>query len=319
MTIDTNVDPTSVITSHTYQYTNPFTGTSGTYAQPIYTNRLYTNTGTVATGFSILGSWYNSMVVTVRKPFSRGVEFLGNYTWAKALDNGQTYGGNGTFNGTDAPLIPFQESGRQGINDEYSRSDLDIRGRLNLALVAKTQFPIANKFAAYAANGWQLSSGYTAQSGEPVTATINGTLTYLTGGNLGNLTTDAGVSNAAFTSGPSARVPDFIARRNAFKGPGVHNVDARISRQFPIFGERYHFEVAAEAFNVANHRNILSVNTALVAYTAPGSGSCPAATTGNVGCLGALSASTAPFLSPSSTSNTIYGERQVQLLGRFIF
>jgi hypothetical protein len=327
--IDTNVDPASVTTAHTYQYANPALGTSAAYAQTIYTNRLYTNTGTVATGFSIVDSWYNSMAVSVNKPFSHGIEFLGNYTWAKALDSGQTYGGNGTFNGTDAPLNPVRLSGRQGINDEYARSDLDIRGRLNLVLVAKTQFPIDNKIMAYAANGWQLSSGYTAQSGEPVTATISGSITYLTGGNLGNLTTDAGVSNAAFTSGPSARVPDFVAGRNGFKGPGVHDVDARVSREFPIFGERYHFEIAAEAFNVVNHRNILSVATAKVAYSAPGAtytpiaggatAVCPAATTGNVGCLGALSSSTAPFLSPTSTSNNIYGERQLQLIGRFIF
>ncbi len=335
--IDTNVDPASVTTAHTYLYSNPATGTSSAQAQAIYTNRLQATSGTVATGFSILDSWYNSMVVQLRKPLSHGIELLSNYTWAKALDNGQTYGTNGTFNGTDAPLNPFRLSGRNGINDEYSRSDLDVRSRLNLSIVATTKLPVANKFAAYAVNGWQLSSGYTAQSGEPITATISGSITYLTGGNLAiggptsstALTTDAGVSNAAFTSGPSARVPDFIAGRNAFKGPGIHNVDARVSRQFPIFGDRYHFEVAAEAFNVANHRNILSVSTAKVAYTAPGgtytpfaggaTAVCPAATTGNVGCLGALSASSAQFMAPTSTSGTIYGERQVQLLGRFIF
>ena len=325
--IDTNVDPNSVTTAHTYQYSNQFTGTTGAFNQAIYTNRLYTTTGTVATGFSILDSWYNSLVVTVHKPMSHGIEVLANYTWAKALDNGQTYGGNGTFNGTDAPLIPFRESGRQGINDEYARSDLDIRGRLVATIVGKSNLPIANKYAAYVTNGWLLAGTLTAQDGEPITATINGSISYLTGGNLGNLTSDAGVSNAAFTSGPSARVPDFIAGRNAFKGPGVHNVDARLSREFPVF-QRYHFEVAAEAFNIANHRNILSVNTALVAYSAPGAtytpflggatAVCPAST-GNVGCLGALSASTAPFLSPASTSNIIYGARQLQLLGRFIF
>ena len=325
--VDSNVDPNSVTTGHTYQYTNPQTGAVGLYTQPIYTNRLYTTTGTVATGYSILDSWYNSMVVTVRKPLSHGVEVLANYTWAKALDSGQTYGGNGTFNGTDAPLIPFQLAGRQGINAEYARSDLDIRNRTIVTVLGRSQLPISNKIAAYAVNGWQLSGTYTAQDGEPVTATISGGLTYLTGGNLGNLTTDSGVSNAAFTSGPSARVPNFIAARNGFKGPGVHNLDARVSRTFPVFGDRFKFEVAAEAFNLANHRNILSVNTALVAYTAPTTAlaptSCQAAVTGNatsnVGCLGPLSASTAPFMSPASTSNTIYGSRQVQLLGRLIF
>ncbi len=321
--VDSNVDPNSVTTGHTYQYTNPQTGAVALYTQPIYTNRLYTTTGTVATGYSVLDSWYNSMVITVRKPLSHGVEILANYTWAKALDSGQTYGGNGTFNGTDAPLIPFQLPGRQGINAEYARSDLDIRNRTIVTVLGRSEFPIANKMLAYAANGWQLSGTVTAQDGEPVTATINGAITYLTGGNLGNLTTDAGVSNAAFTSGPSARVPNFIAGRNAFKGPGVHNIDSRVSRMFPVFGDRYKVEVAAEAFNVVNHRNILSVNTALVAYTAPGGTGCPAAVAGNptsnVGCLGPLSASTAPFMSPSSTSSTIYGARQVQLIGRFIF
>ena len=314
--IDTNVDPNSVTNTHSYAYTNPATGATSNITQPIYTNRLYTTTGTVATGFSILDSWYNSLVVTVRKPLSHGLELLANYTWAKALDNGQTYGGNGTFNGTDAPLIPFREAGRQGINDEYARSDLDIRNRTIVTLIGKSHLPIANRYAAYATNGWQLSGTYTAQDGEPVTATISGSISYLTGGALGNLTTDAGVSNAAFTSGPGARVPDFIAGRNAFKGPGVHNLDARVSRDFPIFSERYHFEVAAEAFNVANHRNILSVNTALVAYTAP---TAAQIAQGVVGSLGPLPASAAPFMSPASTSNIIYGSRQLQLLGRFIF
>jgi hypothetical protein len=328
--IDTNVDPNSVTTAHSYLYANSALGTASAFTQPIYTNRLYTSTGPVATGFSILDSWYNSMVVTVRKPMAHGIEVIGNYTWAKALDNGQTYGGNGTFNGTDAPLIPFRLAGRSGINDEYSRSDLDIRGRLNISVVGKSQFPIQNKALAYAANGWLLSTGYTAQDGEPITATISGSITYLTSTStaLGNLTSDLGVSNALFTSGPGGRVPDFIAGRNAFKGPGVHNVDARVSRQFPI-KEKYNIEFAAEAFNVANHRNILGVSTALVAYSAPGatyfqttggaSATCPAAATGNVGCLGALPTTAVPFGTPTTTSGQIYGERQVQLLGRFIF
>ncbi len=318
--VDTNVDPASVVNNRTYQYTNPATKAVSSFSVPIYTNRLYTNTGTVATGFSDVNSWYNSFVVSVHKPMSHGVEVLANYTWAKALDGGQTYGGNGTFNGTDAPLIPFALGHRQGRSAEYARSDLDIRGRFVGTVVGKSQFTIANKFAAYAANGWLLSGTLTAQTGEPVTATISGSNTFLTSSKtaLGNLTSDSGVTNAVFTSGPGARVPDYIAGRNSFKGPGVHNVDARLSRQFPIVHERYHFELAAELFNAANHRNILAVNTALVAYSAPGTTGCPANST-NVGCLGPLSASTAQFATPSSTSNIIYGPRQLQLLGRFIF
>ena len=325
--IDSNVDPASVLNNRFYVVNSPTNGVVGTFLQPTYVNKRDATVGAVATGFSAVNSWYHSMVVTVRKPMAHNVELLANYTWAHAMDGGQTYGGNGTFNGTDAPLNPIFSGGRTGVGDEYARSDLDIRSRVVVTLVGKSAFNIGNKFTKYATNGWLLGGTYTAQSGEPVTATVSGSYTSISGGALGTpgiaITTDAGPSNASFTSGPGARVPDFIARRNAFKGPGVHNLDARLSRTFPIFKDRYSFEFAAEAFNLANHRNILAVNTPLVAYTAAGTtGACAfgsAAAGGCNGTLGPLSSSTAPFMSPSSTSNIIYGPRQLQLLGRFIF
>jgi len=326
--IDTNVDPTSATTAHTYQYTNPATGTVSNVNQLIYTNKLYTNQTYLLTGFSAIDSWYNSLVATVKTPMTHGVQLLANYTWAKAMDGGQTYGSNATFGGTDAPLNPVFLPGRNGINDEYARSDLDVRGRFVGTIVAKSQFSIPNKYVGYAVNGWLLGGTLTAQTGEPVTATISGSITAINGGQLGTLNStgyDSGVTNAVYTSGPAARVPDWIAGRNAFKGPGIHNVDARISRSFPFWHEKS-FEVAAEAFNVANHRNILSVNNQLVAYTAPGSTqnngtTCPstAVNAATVGCLGPLSASAAAFGSPASTSGVIYGARQVQLVGRFTF
>jgi hypothetical protein len=322
--VDTNIDPTSVTSAYTYRYTNITNGTVTNYNQPIYTNKAFANSGEIFTGFSDVNSWYHSMVVTVKKPMSHGVEVIANYTWAHAMDGGQTYGGNATFGGTDAPLIPFALGHRQGRSAEYARSDLDVRGRFVGTLVAKSQFSIPNKFVGYAVNGWLLSGTLTAQSGEPVTGTVNGTIT--TTSNLGTpgLTLndgDGGVTNAVETSGPGARVPNFIAGRNAFRGPGIHNTDARLSRSFPIMHDRYSFELAAEAFNVLNQRNILTVNTALVSFVAPGSGTCPTAVAnpGSVGCLGPLAAGVAPFMSPLSTTGIIYGPRQLQLVGRFTF
>ena len=313
--VDTNIDPASAVT-RTYQYTDPKTGLVSTAALPVYTNRLYTSTAGVATGFSDVNSWYHSLVFTVRKPMAHGIEVLANYTWSKAMDGGQTYGSNGTFNGTDAPLIPFALGHRQGRAAEYALSDLNIKGRFVGTVVMKSQFGIGNHFAAYAVNGWLLSGTVTAQTGPPVTATYSGSLTAVNG--IGNLTTDAGPNNASFTSGPAARVPDFIARRNAFEGPGIHNTDARLSRSFPIVHERYNLELAAEVFNVANHRNILGVNTPLVSYSAPGSSaSCPA--TATAGCFGPLATTTNPFLSESSTTSTIYTPRQLQLVAKFNF
>ena len=310
--VDTNVDPNSAVT-RVFQYTNS-AGAVSTASQQVYTNRLYTSTAGVATGFSDVNSLYNSLAITVKRPMNHGYEVLANYTWSKALDGGQTYGGNGTFNGTDAPIIPFALGHRQGRGAEYALSDLNIKGRFTGTLVLKSQLPIQNKFVAYAANGWLLATTVTAQTGPPVTATYSGTLTSINA--LGNLTTDAGVANASFTSGPGGRVPDFIAHRNSFQGPGIHNTDARISRSFAVH-EGYNLELAAEVFNVANHRNILGVSTAIAAYTAAGTGTCPASATAD--CFGPLAASATPFLGETSTTGTIYTPRQLQLVAKFNF
>ena len=323
--VDTNVDPTSVRNDLTYKYTNA-SGAVSSFSVPVYTNKLYGSTGTVATGFSDVNSWYHSFVASVRKPLSNGVEVLANYTWAHSMDDGQASGTNGTFNGTDAPLIPFALGPRQGRAAEYARSDLDMRGRFVGTLLGKTHLPIANRYAAFAANGWELSGTYTAQTGLPVTGFVSGTITGLTSGvyatDSTRKLTDGGVTNAVFTSGTATRVPNQIAGRNAFKGPGIHNLDARVSREFPIPYRGLRFEIAAEAFNLVNHRNILSVNNSYATYTQSvnGSASCPTTSTvatsnTAIGCFTPFAA----FGTPLTTSNVLYGERQIQLLGKLYF
>jgi Carboxypeptidase regulatory-like domain/TonB dependent receptor len=307
--VDTNVDPVNGVISNRPYYSSSASGITPIVV-PIYTKRLSTATGSILTGESDVNSWYNSMAVSVRKPLSYGVEVLANYTWAKTMDGGQSGAPNGTFNGTDAPLIPFAEGHRQGRGAEYSRSDIDQRGRFVGSIVATSKLPIANRYAAYAANGWQLSGSYTAQTGFPVTGFVNGTISSALGGG------DGGVTGAVLTSGTGTRVPDQIARRNAFTGPGVHNFDSRVSRSFPVH-EGMAIEVAAEAFNLLNHRNILSVNNSLVNYTAASTSTSPTSCNfpGSSGCF----APNPSFGTPTSTSNILYGPRQIQLLGRFVF
>ncbi len=305
--VDTNVDPTSAVNR---TYTASLPGGQTNFSFPFYTARLYNTSTSVLTGFSDVNSWYNSAVFSVRKPFSNGIEVLANYTWAHTTDAGQSGAPNGTFNGTDSPIIPFAEGHRQGRGAEYARSDIDQRGRFVGTLLGVSKFPIGNKFAAYAANGWELSGTVTAQTGFPVTGFINGSIS-------SPLSGDGGISGAQVTSGTGYRVPDVIAPRNGYKGPGVHNTDMRISRQFPFLHEGMRLEIAAEAFNIANHRNILAVNTSAYSYTAPSTAAgttCPASQFSG-GCFTPYS----QFYTPTSTSSTIYGPRQLQLLGRLYF
>ncbi len=304
--VDTNVNP-AVVTNRSYLLTTP--GVTSSFSFPYYSQRLYGGTSSVLTGFSDVNSWYNSGVFSVRKPFANGLEILANYTWARTMDDGQSGAPNGTFNGTDSPIIPFALGHRQGRAAEYARSDIDQRGRFVGTLLYVTKLPIENKYAAYAANGWELATTVTAQTGFPVTGFINGSIS-------SPLSGDGGISGAQVTSGTSYRVPDVIAPRNSFKGPGVHNTDMRVSRQFPFFREGMKLEIAAEAFNLANHRNILAVNTSAYSYTAPSTSgtACPASLYSG-GCFTPY----ALFYTPTSTSSTIYGPRQLQLLGKLYF
>jgi len=318
--VDTNIDPTSAITNKPYVLlTNGANGPATNINLPIYTARLTPSTGAILAGFSDVNSWYHSLAVTIRKPMSHGVEVLANYTWAKAMDGGQISGVNGTFNGTDTPIDPVARGRRSGRSAEYALSDLNVKGRFVGSVLAQSKLPIGNRYEAYAVNGWQISGTFTAQTGLPLTAYLNNspTIPFTNSSVLdGGLT---GAELSLFNSGTPGRVPTQIAGRNSFKGPGIHNLDARVSRIFPLSHEGVSFELAAEAFNIVNHRNILAVNTAAYTFVAPGQSgqgvTCSYST--SAGCIVPYTAT--PFASPSSTSSVIYGPRQLQLLGRINF
>ena len=86
--------------------------TAQTYTVPFYTSRIDTGTGIIQVGYSDVNSWYNSMVLTVRRPMRHGLEFTANYTLSKAMDGGQISGTNGTFAGSDNPVDPHNRSSR---------------------------------------------------------------------------------------------------------------------------------------------------------------------------------------------------------------
>ena len=233
------------------------------------------------------------------------------------MDGGQVSGVNGTFNGTDVPLDPFARGKRLGRSAEYAKSDLDERGRFVGSIVTHPSVDsfVGNKFARYALDGFNVSGTLTAQNGQPLTGFLaSGPASTIGDGGL------TGAELSLFNSGTNGRVPDAIARRNAFTGPGIHNVDARVGRTFTLH-ENIKLEFFAEAFNLANHKNILGVSTNLYTFVNPGAayngGTCPA--TGNNGCIVPLAAGATAFAAQTSTSSVLYGPRQLQLVGKLYF
>ena len=317
----TNTAPTSSVTV-------PFT--------PVNTLRPSLYDGSILAAFSGINSWYHSGVATIRKPFNHGLEVLANYTWAKALDMSQQTGGpsvqnsgGGTFNGTNVILDPFNLKGiyGNGINmtREYGRSDLDIRGRFVASAVYTPTFHTSlSKPIDYTINGWEVSGTYTATSGTPLTSLLSSTLP---SGNYAGL--DGGATGMAVGETGSAgagRVP-FLPRNNTVYA-GVHNLDARVGRSFPI-RDQIKFDFFAEAFNVANRKEELGVVATAYQYVLPGATApalpnsllapavCPA--TNTVPCIAPFQSATAPFGSANSTSGVLFGPRQLQFAAKLTF
>jgi hypothetical protein len=263
--------------------------------------------------------------MSFKKNFDHGLEVLINETWSKVMDDSQVSGVNGTFNGTNVILDPFNISGKYGngvnMTGEYARSDIDVRtrfvGTVVYTPIVHTKLPKmfvkSTRYVNYAANGWQVSTTYTAQSGTPLTpqlyANPTGAYAGLDGGPTG-LTDN--LSN--FPTSAYGRVP-FVGRNSSVYS-GIHNVDARVGRSFPIHKD-INFNIFAEAFNVANHREIQAVATTAYQFNNPGTAPCPA--TATAPCIVPYTATTTPFGTPTTTTGSLYGSRQLQFGAKLNF
>jgi hypothetical protein len=292
--VDANLAPST--STKTYDILNASGATAQTYTASFYTNRIDTNTGQIFVGYSDVNSWYNSMVISFRHPMRHGFEFTVNYTLSKAFDGAQVAGSGGTFNGSDIPVDPYNRKA------EYALSDLDQRHRFVANAVWMPSFKgLSNKSAKLVLDGWALSTIVTMATGQPVTPFISGTPSPLDGGLTGG---------EASNANPTAGRAGWLAR-NAFTAPGYHNVDFRLGRQF-AFTDRLKLALIGEAFNLFNHTNVSGVQTTAFTYSAAGSGACAGHTNG---CLVPNPA----FLTPTSTSNLLWGPRQLQISGRLTF
>ena len=259
---------------------------SGTYAGqtltlPIYNNRINPSFFNITEVRGAIDSAYHALVVQANRRLTNGLQFQASYTLSRAKDNGQT---SVTFTSTNTPTDPY------GINLDRARTSFDLPHRFVASAVWSPKFS-GDSAANVIINGWTFAPIVTIQSGRPYSPFVSGRPPTPTGVPIALNATING------SGGESYYLP---LGRNSFRQPKLINVDARLSRRFNIT-EGTNIEFLVEGFNVFNRTQITGVNNRL--FNIVGSTLVPDDTFGTV----------------STTGNSIFRERQVQMALRFNF
>ena len=256
---------------------------------------------------------YNAMIVSFDTTRLRnlGLRLGARYTYSVSRDNlSSTFseGQGGNFNlGYLDPSNP---------NADYGYSDNDIRSRFVTNFTWEIPSPkSAQGWVKHVVGGWELTGIYSARTGAPFSVfdctnavtscsrailsngvSLEGAINHHSIGvndtpnryqyiNLGSLTPGEFIDRNGFAEfGP---FPANMSKRNAFRGPGLWNVDAALYKNFQVT-EGKRIQLRLETYNTFNHANLFI------------SGGEAEVNTGYV---------------PAS----FFGRRNVQLAGKFIF
>jgi len=223
-------------------------------------------------------SRYNALIVALDGNNFRntGMQFTLHYTFAKANDNLSSTFSEGAFNTNLGLTNPYDPS------LDYGPADYDVRHRFVGSLI--WQIPFAKNTTGVTKallDGWSVTGILNARTGTPFTIFDGSNANFagprlVANGPLRVNVTDSGNANffnyidltgqpvGAFGNPVCGGCSDFgpypanMTRRNQFRGPGIWNLDAGVSRNVKL-NERYSLQLRAELFNALNHANLYIV------------------------------------------------------------
>jgi len=232
-------------------------------------------------GLTDLGwSEYNSLQIKVVKRVSDNLNFLANYTYAHAIDNGPAPFDLGHVN-ADNPQNPYD------LNAEVASSDFDIRHSVNFSGVYHLPIGRGQRFFGnwgrpqeLALGGWHFNGILYMRSGTPFNVIANGGIQACPGMRP-NLVGDPTIpkdkrtlaeyfNTAAFMVPTGGQCVPGDAGRNILSGPGYVNVDLSLFKDFAIT-ERAKLETRFEFFNATNTPHFSNPNSDMGSPTTFGS------------------------------------------------
>lgn len=245
------------------------------------------NTGGITMNQPLFSAEYNALQAQLTRNAGRNYQYGMNYTWSHAFD----FADNGAGSGSSGPAYAYPAY----FNLNRAQSGFDRTNNLQVWGIYHLPFGASQPFFNHGVvgaiiGGFQITGQLSHISGAPFTVSPSASAINAPGETEyaqlvapyhqlgGHARTAGGVSPvtggqpwfdptsfanpvepAATVAGNPGNVsPNFgNTRRNEFRGPGVTNVNASITRSFKIYRES-DFQVRVEAFNVANHAELVS-------------------------------------------------------------
>ncbi|MGA8597031.1 MAG: TonB-dependent receptor [Bryobacteraceae bacterium] len=253
---------TDLLTTTYVNLVNPATGVAP-----------YPAFGPVSWRGNVGNSTFHALQLNARRQFQNGFLVSGNYMWSHSINDGSIGGGE-----SDTPQNSFCRSCDKGSSDD------DVRQMFNTSIVYELPFGAGRRLASSPGvarsllGGWQISSIATWQAGLPVNITIDRPNSAVPGlysisgeerPNLvpgvslvppGGQTPNEWINPAAFSMPADGTFGDL--GRNAFRAPGISQVDIGLSKYISIT-EHTSLRLRADVFNVLNHAQYGAPNSDL--------------------------------------------------------
>ena len=234
---------------------------AGTYYNPTAT-KPQGNLGPTWTYFSEGDASYNALQVDLNHRFEHGFTVRGVYTWAKAIDDGDSP--NATTSGNEPALVsnPFDLRADRGL------ANFDVRNAASINVLY--QLPAwRNRLA----SGWSVGSIVTLQGGFPFTPqlsynpsnsgdTKNPVRPFVNPNFTGNViigSPNEWFNPAAFLAPPNNSGFWGNLGRDTLIGPGLATWDFSAHKD-TLISEKLNLQFRAEFFNILNHANFNTPN-----------------------------------------------------------
>lgn len=209
-------------------------------------------------------STYHSLQISGSKRMSNGLEFQGSFTWAKSLDNGQSY------------QNAYNANGERGL------SSIDIARRFTMSWVYALPFGRGLRFGAGSSRmvdlvlgGWQFNGIATLQTGTPLSISASNTTGIFTetirannNGKSGKLSgavdqrLDAYFDKSVFSQPPPYTFGNLSPYLPDIRNDGMRNFDLSLFKEFKP-RERVRMQFRAEFLNAFNTPRFGNPNTSV--------------------------------------------------------